>query len=104
MRKKRKSKNTNWRPADPSGQITLFDGRTGEQFERPVTVGYMRMLKLEPPGWHKMYALFYRFLQPATSNRWVVQQRASRQRWGDGSVGAEATAPPHPAKCFTVAP
>ena len=29
-----------------SGQITLFDGRTGEQFERPVTVGYMYMLKL----------------------------------------------------------
>ncbi len=29
-----------------SGQITLFDGRTGEQFERQVTVGYMYMLKL----------------------------------------------------------
>src|SRR5699024_9283720 len=29
-----------------SGQITLNDGRTGEQFERPVTVGYMYMLKL----------------------------------------------------------
>ncbi|VEI48007.1 DNA-directed RNA polymerase subunit beta [Actinobacillus equuli] len=29
-----------------SGQITLFDGRTGEKFERPVTVGYMYMLKL----------------------------------------------------------
>ena len=31
-----------------SGQITLFDGRTGEQFERQVTVGYMYMLKPEP--------------------------------------------------------
>ncbi|MFB0974695.1 MAG: DNA-directed RNA polymerase subunit beta, partial [Tolumonas sp.] len=29
-----------------SGQITLFDGRTGMSFERPVTVGYMYMLKL----------------------------------------------------------
>ncbi|MDG6881765.1 DNA-directed RNA polymerase subunit beta [Phocoenobacter uteri] len=29
-----------------SGQITLYDGRTGEKFERPVTVGYMYMLKL----------------------------------------------------------
>src|SRR5258708_235591 len=29
-----------------SGQTTLHDGRTGEQFERPVTVGYMYMLKL----------------------------------------------------------
>ena len=31
---------------DTSGQVTLFDGRTGEQFERPVTVGYIYMLKL----------------------------------------------------------
>jgi DNA-directed RNA polymerase subunit beta len=29
-----------------SGQTTLVDGRTGEQFEREVTVGYMYMLKL----------------------------------------------------------
>ena len=29
-----------------SGQLTLFDGRTGEPFDRPVTVGYMYMLKL----------------------------------------------------------
>ena len=31
---------------DPSGQVTLFDGRTGEKFARPVTVGYKYMLKL----------------------------------------------------------
>jgi DNA-directed RNA polymerase subunit beta len=29
-----------------SGQATLYDGRTGEAFDRPVTVGYMYMLKL----------------------------------------------------------
>src|SRR5882762_7891760 len=29
-----------------SGQVALYDGRTGEQFDRPVTVGYMHMLKL----------------------------------------------------------
>jgi DNA-directed RNA polymerase subunit beta len=29
-----------------SGQVTLFDGRTGEQFDRQVTVGYIYMLKL----------------------------------------------------------
>jgi len=29
-----------------SGQVTLVDGRTGEKFARPVTVGYMYMLKL----------------------------------------------------------
>lgn len=31
---------------DPSGQITLIDGRTGETFDRKVTVGYIYMLKL----------------------------------------------------------
>jgi len=31
---------------DPSGQSVLFDGRSGEQFDRPVTVGYIYMLKL----------------------------------------------------------
>jgi DNA-directed RNA polymerase subunit beta len=31
---------------DTSGQVTLIDGRTGEPFERKVTVGYIYMLKL----------------------------------------------------------
>jgi DNA-directed RNA polymerase subunit beta len=31
---------------DPSGQSVLYDGRTGEQFDRKVTVGYMYMIKL----------------------------------------------------------
>ena len=29
-----------------SGQVTLVDGRTGEPFDRPVTVGYIYMMKL----------------------------------------------------------
>ncbi|MDH3474729.1 MAG: DNA-directed RNA polymerase subunit beta, partial [Rhodospirillales bacterium] len=31
---------------DHSGQVTLIDGRSGETFDRPVTVGYIYMLKL----------------------------------------------------------
>jgi len=31
---------------DPSGQMTLYDGRTGEPFDRKVTVGVMYMMKL----------------------------------------------------------
>ncbi|WP_414473927.1 DNA-directed RNA polymerase subunit beta [Microvirga sp. M2] len=31
---------------DPSGQVTLYDGKTGESFDRKVTVGYIYMLKL----------------------------------------------------------
>jgi len=38
------------------GQVTLFDGRTGETFERKVTVGYMYMLKLNHLVDDKMHA------------------------------------------------
>ncbi|GIW00590.1 DNA-directed RNA polymerase subunit beta [Roseiflexus sp.] len=30
----------------PDGKITLYDGRTGEPFDHPVTVGYIYMMKL----------------------------------------------------------
>jgi DNA-directed RNA polymerase subunit beta len=39
-----------------SGQIFLSDGRTGETFERPVTVGYMHVLKLHHLVDDKMHA------------------------------------------------
>jgi DNA-directed RNA polymerase subunit beta len=39
-----------------SGQMTLFDGRTGDQFERQVTVGYMHFLKLHHLVDDKMHA------------------------------------------------
>ena len=39
-----------------SGQTWLFDGRTGERFDRPVTVGYMYMLKLNHLVDDKMHA------------------------------------------------
>src|SRR6187399_3098392 len=39
-----------------SGQMHLFDGRTGERFERQVTVGYMYMLKLNHLVDDKMHA------------------------------------------------
>jgi DNA-directed RNA polymerase subunit beta len=37
-------------------QLQLFDGRTGEAFERPVTVGYMHVLKLHHLVDDKMHA------------------------------------------------
>jgi DNA-directed RNA polymerase subunit beta len=40
----------------PSGQVTLYDGRTGEAFDRPVTVGYMHVLKLHHLVDDKMHA------------------------------------------------
>jgi DNA-directed RNA polymerase subunit beta len=39
-----------------SGQTTLYDGRTGDPFDRPVTVGYMYMLKLNHLVDDKMHA------------------------------------------------
>jgi len=39
-----------------SGQSELIDGRTGEYFERPVSVGYMHMLKLNHLVDDKMHA------------------------------------------------
>jgi DNA-directed RNA polymerase subunit beta len=39
-----------------SGQIALFDGRTGDAFDRPVTVGYMHILKLHHLVDDKMHA------------------------------------------------
>jgi DNA-directed RNA polymerase subunit beta len=39
-----------------TGQTTLYDGRTGEKFERAITVGYMYMLKLNHLVDDKMHA------------------------------------------------
>ncbi len=39
-----------------TGQSTLYDGRTGDPFDRPVTVGYMYMLKLNHLVDDKMHA------------------------------------------------
>jgi DNA-directed RNA polymerase subunit beta len=39
-----------------SGQVALYDGRTGESFDRHVTVGYMHMLKLHHLVDDKMHA------------------------------------------------
>ncbi len=41
---------------DTSGQVTLIDGRTGTPFERPVTVGYIYMLKLNHMVDDKLHA------------------------------------------------
>ncbi|MGC2457068.1 MAG: DNA-directed RNA polymerase subunit beta [Gallionellaceae bacterium] len=39
-----------------SGQIALYDGRSGDAFDRPVTVGYMHVLKLHHLVDDKMHA------------------------------------------------
>ena len=39
-----------------SGKVTVYDGRTGEPFDNPVTVGYMYMLKLHHLVDEKMHS------------------------------------------------
>jgi DNA-directed RNA polymerase subunit beta len=39
-----------------TGQTTVYDGRTGKSFERPVTIGFMHMLKLNHLVDDKMHA------------------------------------------------
>lgn len=41
---------------DRSGQVRLIDGRTGEYFDRPTTIGYMYMLKLHHLVDNKIHA------------------------------------------------
>ena len=54
--KTRSSACSRWPDLPTSGQTTLFDGRTGESFDRPTTVGYMYMLKLNHLVDDKMHA------------------------------------------------
>ena len=42
-------------PPPTSGKSVLYDGRTGERFERPVTVGYKYMLKLNHMAEDKLH-------------------------------------------------
>ncbi len=73
-----------------SGQITLFDGRTGEQFERRVTVGYMYMLKLNHLVDDKMHARSNRFClvtqQPLGGKAQFGGQRFGEMGVGTGSI------------------
>ena len=47
-----------------SGQMDLYDGRTGEKFHRKVTVGYIYMLKLHHLVDDKISRPFHRSVQP----------------------------------------
>lgn len=82
-----------------SGQITLYDGRTGEQFERPVTVGYMYMLKLNHPVDDKMHARSTGSYSWLLSSRWVVRRSSVVSASGRWKCGRwKLTAPPTPCR------
>ncbi|QYJ86323.1 DNA-directed RNA polymerase subunit beta [Shewanella mesophila] len=71
-----------------SGQRTLFDGRTGNQFERPVTVGYMYMLKLNHLVDDKMHARSTGSYSLVTQQPLGGKAQFGGQRFGEMEVWA----------------
>ncbi|QJC35380.1 DNA-directed RNA polymerase subunit beta [Enterobacteriaceae endosymbiont of Donacia proxima] len=71
-----------------SGQIKLYDGRTGEAFERPVTVGYMYMLKLNHLVDDKMHARSTGSYSLVTQQPLGGKAQFGGQRFGEMEVWA----------------
>nr|WP_163501192.1 DNA-directed RNA polymerase subunit beta [Halomonas socia] len=71
-----------------SGQMTLFDGRTGESFDRPVTVGYMYMLKLNHLVDDKMHARSTGSYSLVTQQPLGGKAQFGGQRFGEMEVWA----------------
>ena len=71
-----------------SGQTTLFDGRTGEKFDRPVTVGYMYMLKLNHLVDDKMHARSTGSYSLVTQQPLGGKAQFGGQRFGEMEVWA----------------
>jgi DNA-directed RNA polymerase subunit beta len=71
-----------------SGQITLYDGRTGDRFERDVTVGYMYMLKLNHLVDDKMHARSTGSYSLVTQQPLGGKAQFGGQRFGEMEVWA----------------
>ena len=71
-----------------SGQMTLFDGRTGDKFDRPVTVGYMYMLKLNHLVDDKMHARSTGSYSLVTQQPLGGKAQFGGQRFGEMEVWA----------------
>ncbi|MEM8497222.1 MAG: DNA-directed RNA polymerase subunit beta [Pseudomonadota bacterium] len=71
-----------------SGQMQLYDGRTGDQFDRPVTVGYMYMLKLNHLVDDKMHARSTGSYSLVTQQPLGGKAQFGGQRFGEMEVWA----------------
>ncbi|WP_045860751.1 DNA-directed RNA polymerase subunit beta [Teredinibacter purpureus] len=71
-----------------SGQMTLFDGRSGDAFMRPVTVGYMYMLKLNHLVDDKMHARSTGSYSLVTQQPLGGKAQFGGQRFGEMEVWA----------------
>ena len=71
-----------------SGQIDLYDGRTGSKFDRPVTVGYMYMIKLNHLVDDKMHARSTGSYSLVTQQPLGGKAQFGGQRFGEMEVWA----------------
>ena len=71
-----------------SGQMRLWDGRTGNAFDRPVTVGYMYMLKLNHLVDDKMHARSTGSYSLVTQQPLGGKAQFGGQRFGEMEVWA----------------
>ncbi len=71
-----------------SGQMTLYNGRTGDAFSRPVTVGYMYMLKLNHLVDDKMHARSTGSYSLVTQQPLGGKAQFGGQRFGEMEVWA----------------
>ncbi|GAB3384017.1 DNA-directed RNA polymerase subunit beta [Spongiibacter taiwanensis] len=71
-----------------SGQLKLYDGRTGMEFDRPVTVGYMYMLKLNHLVDDKMHARSTGSYSLVTQQPLGGKAQFGGQRFGEMEVWA----------------
>ncbi|WP_263081719.1 DNA-directed RNA polymerase subunit beta [Endozoicomonas sp. Mp262] len=71
-----------------SGQVNLYDGRTGDKFDRPVTVGYMYMLKLNHLVDDKMHARSTGSYSLVTQQPLGGKAQFGGQRFGEMEVWA----------------
>lgn len=71
-----------------TGKQKLFDGRTGDQFDRPVTVGYMYMLKLNHLVDDKMHARSTGSYSLVTQQPLGGKAQFGGQRFGEMEVWA----------------
>ena len=73
---------------DVSGQVTLYDGRTGEPFDRKVTIGYMYMLKLHHLVDEKIHARSIGPYSLVTQQPLGGKAQGGGQRFGEMEVWA----------------
>ena len=73
---------------DESGQVTLYDGRTGDSFDRKVTVGIMYMLKLNHLVDDKMHARSTGSYSLVTQQPLGGKAQFGGQRFGEMEVWA----------------